>query len=63
MLRLLVTANVVPSSLILFTLLIEAIRSSETTVITRATLRNIAEEGVLHSQRRGNLKPCIELID
>jgi hypothetical protein len=37
------TANVVLSPLILSTLIIEAIRSSETSVITRATRRNIPE--------------------
>jgi hypothetical protein len=35
--RLLVTANVFPSSLILVTLTMEALRSSETSVITRAS--------------------------
>jgi hypothetical protein len=35
--QLLVTAKVVPSSLILFALIIEAIRSSETSFLTRAT--------------------------
>jgi hypothetical protein len=40
-LRLLVTANVVPSSPILVTLMMEAIRSSETSAHTRATWRNI----------------------
>jgi hypothetical protein len=39
----LVTANVVPSSPILVTLMTEAIRSSATSVLTRATLRNISE--------------------
>jgi hypothetical protein len=38
-LQLLVTANVIPSSLILFTLMIEAIRSSKTSVPTRDTGR------------------------
>jgi hypothetical protein len=38
--RLRVTANVVPSSPILVTLMIEAIRSSETLVLTRATRRH-----------------------
>jgi hypothetical protein len=32
---------------ILVILLMEAIRSSETSVLTRATLRNIADDGVL----------------
>jgi hypothetical protein len=36
--RLIVTANVVPSSLILVTLMMEALRSSRTLVLTRATI-------------------------
>jgi hypothetical protein len=44
MLRLLVTANVVPRSPFLVTLMMEAIHSSETSVLTRATRR--------HSQKR-----------
>jgi hypothetical protein len=40
-LRLLVTANVVPSSLILLTLMMEAICSSKMSVLTRATQCNI----------------------
>jgi hypothetical protein len=51
-LRLLVTADVVPSTLILVTLMMEAIRSSETSVLTRATRRNMPKEGILHSHRR-----------
>jgi hypothetical protein len=45
-LRLLVTANVVPSSPNLFILMREAIRSSETSVLTRVTRRNSPEDGI-----------------
>jgi hypothetical protein len=41
-------ANIVPSSPILVTLIIEVILSSETSVLTRVTLRNILEDGILH---------------
>jgi hypothetical protein len=47
-LRLLVTAIVVPSSLILVTLMMKALSSSETLVLTRATWRNIPEDGIFH---------------
>jgi hypothetical protein len=45
-LRLLVTANV-PSSPILVTLMMEAICSSKTSVLTRDTRRNSLEDGIL----------------
>jgi hypothetical protein len=50
-LQLLVTANVPPSSLILFTLMMEVIRSSAMPVPTRATWHHITEDGIIHSHR------------
>jgi hypothetical protein len=50
-LRLLVTAYSVPSSSILVTLTMKAIRSSETSVLTRSIRRNILEDGILHDIR------------
>jgi hypothetical protein len=46
-LQLLVTANVVPTSLILFTLKTEEILSSETSVLARTTRRKIPDDGIL----------------
>jgi hypothetical protein len=61
MLRLLVTANGVPSSPILVTLMIEAMCPSETSVLARATRHNVTEDCILHSHRRGILKSYIAL--
>jgi hypothetical protein len=55
-LQLLVTEKV-PSLLTLSTLMMEAIRSSETSVLTRATRRHIPEDD--NFQKTENLRPVL----
>jgi hypothetical protein len=56
---LLATANVVPSSPILVSVMMEVLHSSETLVFTRATRNNFREVGILHSHYSENLKSYI----
>jgi hypothetical protein len=60
--QLLVRASVVPSSPILVTLMKEALSSSKTSVLTRATWHNIPEDAILYSHFHENLKSYMNLL-
>jgi hypothetical protein len=52
-----IITNFVRNSPIHVTLTMEALHSSETSVLARAKQRNIPEDGIYRSHRRENLKP------
>jgi hypothetical protein len=59
--RLIVTANVVPSSPILATLMMEALQPSQTSILTRATRRHAPEECQLNDNY-GSQSRCYNIF-
>jgi hypothetical protein len=60
--QLLIPANLVPNSPILIIVMMETMRSPETSVLTRGTRRQIQESNILHSHRSENLKSYTAII-
>jgi hypothetical protein len=60
-LQLLISANVDPNSLVLVTLMIEAIHFSESSTLTRTTRSHIPEDVIIHSQCRENLRSYVSI--
>jgi hypothetical protein len=57
--RFLVVTNLFHSTPVLITLMMEAIGSFKTSVLTRAIRRNISEDYILHSHRREHINSYI----